>query len=103
VNTIYPEGSRAIVVLTNTNVTPTFLKIADELNYLLFPPTADDKFARTLFSELQSGNLDGSILSEDLRQYLSPNKLREYSSSLNPLGPVEASRRNYRWPDNQGL
>jgi len=90
VNTIYPEGSRAIVVLTNTNVTPTFLKIADELNYPLLPPTADDKFARTLFAELQSGNLDGSILSEDLRQYLSPNKLREYSSSLNPLGPVEA-------------
>jgi D-alanyl-D-alanine carboxypeptidase len=90
VNMIYPELSLALVVLTNTNVAPTYLKIADELNYLLLPPTAADNYARTLFSQLQSGNLDRSILSEDLDRYLTPAKLREYSSSLNPLGAVEA-------------
>ena len=82
--------SRAIVVLTNTNAAPTYLKIANELIYLLFEPSADDKFARTLFSELQIGHLDESVLSEDLKQYLTPGRLREYSSSLAPLGPVEA-------------
>jgi D-alanyl-D-alanine carboxypeptidase len=90
VNMIFPDASRAIVVLTNTSIVPTYLKIADELIYLLFPPSADDKFARTLFAELQSGHLDESLLSDALRQYLTPSRLREYSSSLAPLGPVEA-------------
>lgn len=90
INMIYPDSSRAIIVLTNTSAKPTFMKIADELIYLLFPPSADDQFARTLFAELQSGSLDDSILSEDLKQYLTPSRLREYSSSLTPLGPVEA-------------
>jgi D-alanyl-D-alanine carboxypeptidase len=90
VNMIYPELSLALVVLTNTNVTPTYLKIADELGYLLLPATANDTRARTLFTQLQSGSLDRSSLSDDLSKYLSPGKLREYSSSLGPLGAVEA-------------
>ena len=87
---IYPDLSLALVVLTNTNVTPTYLKIADELGYLLLPATANDTRARTLFTQLQSGSLDRSSLSDDLSKYLTPGRLREYSSSLGPLGAVEA-------------
>lgn len=90
VNMIYPELSLALVVLTKTNVTPTYLKIADELGYLLLPATANDTRARTLFTQLQSGSLDRSTLSDGLNRYLTPGKLREYSSSLGPLGAVEA-------------
>jgi CubicO group peptidase (beta-lactamase class C family) len=90
INMIYPDSSRALVVLTNTSAEPTFMKIADELIYLLFPPSADDRAARTLFAGLRKGSLEGSTLSEDLKQYLTPGRLREYSSSLTPLGPVEA-------------
>jgi D-alanyl-D-alanine carboxypeptidase len=90
VNMIYPDLSLAIVVLTNTSVAPTYLKILDELTYLLLPTSPEDKLARTLFAGLQSGNLDKSVLSEDLKQYLTPTRLREYSSSLTPLGAVEA-------------
>src|ERR1700678_1667186 len=87
---IYPDSSQAIVVLTNTSAKPTYMKIANELIYLLFPPSPEDQFARTLFIELQRGSLDDSVLSEDLKQYLTPSRLREYSSSLTPLGPLEA-------------
>jgi CubicO group peptidase (beta-lactamase class C family) len=90
INLIYPDSSRAIVILTNTSAKPTFMKIADELVYLLFPPTPDDQLARSLFSELQRGNLDESIVSENLRRFLVPGRLREYRSSLRPMGPVEA-------------
>lgn len=90
VNMIYPELKLALAILTNTNVAPTYMKIAEELNYLLLPPTGEDTFARTLFAQLQNGHLDRSLLSRDLDQYLSTARLREYSSSLAPLGAAEA-------------
>ncbi len=90
VNLIYPGTSTAIVVLTNTNATPTCLKIADELTYLLLPPSADDQLARALFAGLKDGKVDQSLLSEDLKQYLTPGRLSDYKFSLEPLGPVQA-------------
>jgi CubicO group peptidase (beta-lactamase class C family) len=90
VNMIYPDQSLAIVVLTNTNVTSTYLKIANELIYLLMPPSIDEKLAQTIFVGLESGNLDETALSPDLKQYLTPMKLRECRSSLTPLGAVES-------------
>ena len=90
VNMIYPDPSLGIVVLTNTSVKATYLKIADELTYLLLPPTANDIFARTIFSGLQSGQPDVSVFTEDLKQYLGPARLGEYRSSLGLLGPMQA-------------
>jgi D-alanyl-D-alanine carboxypeptidase len=90
VNMIYPDTSQAIVVLTNTNVKPTYLKIENELAYLLVQPSVEDAFARALFAELQGGKVDGVGLSDDLKQYLTPKKLAEYGSTLSSLGPVEA-------------
>jgi D-alanyl-D-alanine carboxypeptidase len=90
VNMIFPDRSLAFVVLTNTNVSPTYTKIADELTYLLLPPSADDAFARSLFAGLQSGKPDLATLSDDLKQYLTAKRLGEYKSSLMPLGPLQA-------------
>jgi D-alanyl-D-alanine carboxypeptidase len=90
VNMIFPDRSLALVILTNTNAAPTYLKIADELTYLLLPPSADDAFARSLFAGLQTGKLDLTNLSEDLKHYLTPKRLGEYNSSLMPLGPLQA-------------
>lgn len=90
VNIIYPNADLAIVVLTNTNVEPTYLKIADELTYLLLPPTEEGAFARNLFAGLQNGRPDLSLFSDDLKQYLTSARLNEYSSSLGALGPPQA-------------
>ena len=35
INMIYPDSSKAIVVLTNTSAKPTFMKIADELKHCI--------------------------------------------------------------------
>jgi hypothetical protein len=64
--------------------------VTDELTYLLLPPSADDAFARSLFAGLQTGKLDLTNLSEDLKHYLTPKRLGEYNSSLMPLGPLQA-------------
>ena len=66
-NMIFPETSRAVVVLTNTNAKQTYLKIIDELTFLLVPATQKDSLARRIFTGLQSGTLDHSLLSDDLR------------------------------------
>jgi hypothetical protein len=42
INLIYPEAHMAFVVLTNTNVKPTYLKIVNQLIYLLVPPNKGD-------------------------------------------------------------
>ena len=55
VNMVFPDARRGLVILTNTNAQQTYLKIADELSYLLVPPSENDLFARRIFTELQNG------------------------------------------------
>ncbi len=90
INLIYPEARVAFVVLTNTNVKPTYLKIANQLTYLLIPPNKDEKFARDIFASLQHGQPDRSAFSDDLNHYMSAALLAEYRTSLGSLGPVQS-------------
>lgn len=93
INLIYPDAHMAIVVLTNTSATPTYLKIADQLTYLLLPPTKGDAFARKVFAGLQSGQPDMSVFSDDLKRYMEKTMLAAYRNSLAPLGPVQSFTR----------
>lgn len=90
INLIYPQTKFALVVLSNTSATATNLKIAFRLIYLLVPPGKNEYMARTLFTGLQSGRLDESLVSEDLKQHLNASLLSDYHSSLAPLGPVQS-------------
>ena len=90
INLIYPEAHMAFVVLTNTNVKATYLKIANQLTYLLVPPNKDEIFARKVFAGLQRGQPDRSVFSEDLNKYMSDAMLAKYRSSLGSLGPVQS-------------
>lgn len=90
INLIYPESRVAIVVLTNTNVRPTYHKIADELAYLLVPPNKDEIFARNLFARLVEGRPDRSLFGDDLNRYMTDAMLAQYRSTLGSLGPVES-------------
>lgn len=90
INLIYPEIHMAFVVLTNTNVKATYLKIANQLTYLLVPPNKDERFARKVFAGLQQGQPDRSVFSEDLNKYMTDAILAEYRSSLGSLGPVQS-------------
>jgi D-alanyl-D-alanine carboxypeptidase len=90
INLIYPDAHMAFVVLTNTNATPTYLKIANELTYLLLPPTKSEAFARKVFAGLQAGLPDRTVFSDDLNRYMTPANLTAYRTSLEPLGPVQS-------------
>jgi D-alanyl-D-alanine carboxypeptidase len=90
INLICPNAHMAFVVLTNTNVKATYLKIANQLIYLLVPPNKDEQFARRIFAGLQHGQPDRSAFSEDLNRHMSAALLAEYRSSLGSLGPVQS-------------
>jgi CubicO group peptidase (beta-lactamase class C family) len=90
INIIYPQHHMAFVILTNTNAKATYLKIANQLTYLLVPPNKDEQFARKVFAGLQHGQPDRSVFSEDLNRYMSDAMLAEYRSSLGSLGPVQS-------------
>ncbi len=90
INLIYPEAHMAFVVLTNTNAKPTYLKIANQITYLLVPPNKDEQFARTVFTALQHGQPDRSVFSDDLNRHMSAALLAEYRTTLGSLGPVQS-------------
>jgi len=90
INLIFPEAQIAVVVLTNTNVKATYLKIANQLTYLLVPPSKEESFARNVFAELHHGHPDRSAFSENLNKYMTDAILEEYRFSLVSLGPVQS-------------
>ncbi len=88
-NSIYPDDGTAIVMLTNTSAALSIAHIADQLAFLLLPPTPADAQARMLFTGLQHGATDRTALTPAFSAFLDPRRLRSYSASLGPLGRLE--------------
>lgn len=96
-NTIFPDDHIAIAVLTNMDAgAPP--EITNGIVSLLFPkktepdPAAPQKLeqARRIFDSLQHGTLDRSLFTEDANNYFNEQALKDFASSLNPLGrPLE--------------
>jgi len=90
VNLIYPAAHMAFVVLSNTNATETTMKIAEQLTYLLLPPSEKGAFARKVFAGLQNGHPDMTLFHPDLREHLTIKLLASYQSSLASLGSIRS-------------
>lgn len=90
-NFVYPEDSAAIVVLTNQDAAPASSAIASGIARLLF--TVEDALAmnrtaqaRAIFEGLQKGTIDRSLFTPNANGYFSEAALKDFSSSLAPLG-----------------
>jgi CubicO group peptidase (beta-lactamase class C family) len=91
-NSIYPDDSTAVVVLTNLDATGASGQIAGRIADLLFGATdrasqAATAQARTIFEGLQHGTIDRSLFSENANAYFSDQAIADFASSLGPLGP----------------
>jgi CubicO group peptidase (beta-lactamase class C family) len=91
-NFVYPEDSAAIVVLTNQDAAPASGAIATGIARLLF--TVEDALAsnrtaqaRAIFEGLQKGTIDRLLFTSNANAYFSETALKDFSSSLGPLGP----------------
>ncbi len=87
-NMIYPDQQLAIVVLVNTSVGESTLRIADSIGYLLLPVSANDAFARKVFAALQAGTLSRELLTGDMQKEWSARRAKTYRESLGGLGAV---------------
>jgi CubicO group peptidase (beta-lactamase class C family) len=93
-NIVFPDDKAAVVVLTNQDAAPASGAIARQVSQLLF--TANDAQtegrtarARSIFEGLQQGTIDRSLFTEDANAYFSEQALKDFASSLGPLGAVQ--------------
>jgi D-alanyl-D-alanine carboxypeptidase len=90
-NTIFPDDDIAIIVLTN-GMAGTSEKVTAAVETLLFASAFDPAESvalnnvRTLFTQLQDGHPDRSMMTDALNAYFSEQVLADFSSSLKPLG-----------------
>jgi D-alanyl-D-alanine carboxypeptidase len=90
-NMVFPDDSAAIVVLTNQDAAPASGAIANQIATILF--ATEDKLAesrtaqaRAIFDGLQRGTIDRSLLTANLSAYFSDQAVKDFQSSLGPLG-----------------
>ena len=90
-NIVFPEDSAAVVVLTNQDAAPASGAIAQQIAQSLF--ATEDALAasrtaqaRSIFQGLQHGTIDRSLFTSNANAYFSEQALKDFASSLGPLG-----------------
>jgi D-alanyl-D-alanine carboxypeptidase len=96
-NAIYPDQRAAIVVLTNSDAADAANAIGEKLRDLVFESvspvdTARREEAVRIFDGLRQGQLDRNLLSDNAKDYFTPETVRDIAESIAPLGPVESFR-----------
>jgi len=90
-NNVFPDDRVAVVVLTNQDAARASSDLARRISALIFttdvsPSQAKTEQARAIFRKLQEGKIDGSLFTENAKSYFSEPALKDFASSLGPLG-----------------
>jgi D-alanyl-D-alanine carboxypeptidase len=97
-NTIWPDQGAALVVFTNVDGSEAPPAITARLAPLLLEQASDPdapaelERARRVFTQLQEGRLDRSLLSPDADAFFTAQVLADAAASLKPLGTPESFR-----------
>jgi CubicO group peptidase (beta-lactamase class C family) len=104
-NIVFPEDRIAVVVLTNEVAASAASTIggavAKLVNPGIIPATAApsvDTFAAELkgiLAGLQTGQIDRSLLTADCNDYFSADALKDFQSTLQPLGTLKSVERDF--------
>ena len=92
-NTLWPDQGVAVVVLCNLDGSSAPGSITNQIGPLLLAEKQDPQAAqqleqaRRIFTQLQQGTVDRSLLTSDANFYFTPQVLADALSSLKPLGP----------------
>lgn len=96
-NIILPDDKFAVVVATNQSAVFAASDIGRQITnaYLDSLNVADPKqdvLVRKVFDELLRGRIDRSLFTDNANFYFTDQALRDYASSLSPLGNVQSFR-----------
>ncbi|MGO8786287.1 MAG: serine hydrolase domain-containing protein [Terriglobia bacterium] len=95
-NTVWLDQGAAVVAFSNLDGTDAPGSITRQIGPLLLAATVDPQAAaqleqaRRIFSQLQGGTIDRSLLTSDANSYFTPQVLADAASSLKPLGTPES-------------
>jgi CubicO group peptidase (beta-lactamase class C family) len=90
-NTVFPDDRIAVTVLTNQDSSSASADAAMRIAAVLSatpPETAAAVRSRQVLEGLQAGNLDRALLTENASAYFTPEAVRDFASSLGPLGKI---------------
>jgi D-alanyl-D-alanine carboxypeptidase len=91
-NIVFPDDHAAVVALTNTDAADAASALTHQLAALLFESpdaAAERRRMRAILEGLQHGRLDRSLVSENANSYFDQAALRDFESSLGPLGAID--------------
>jgi CubicO group peptidase (beta-lactamase class C family) len=90
-NLVFPDDRVAVAVLTNQDAISAASQISRKIAESFFGPAVsrEQQRARQIFEGLQHGKIDRSLLTANCSAYFSEQALRDFASSLGPLGAPE--------------
>jgi len=96
-NLVLPDDKFAVIVATNQDAVGTASDIGRQvmnayLNSLNVGDPKQDALMRKVFEDLRQGKIDRSLFTDNANFYFSEQALKDYQSSLAPLGEVESFR-----------
>jgi D-alanyl-D-alanine carboxypeptidase len=97
-NTVWPDARAAVVVFSNMDGSNATDAITNQIAPLLLAEVQDPQAAqeleqaRQIFSDLQQGRIDRSLLTSDADAYFTPQVLSDAGASLKPLGAPQNFR-----------
>jgi len=97
-NTVWPDARAAVVVFANLDGSAAPRNITDQIAPLLVTQELDPNAARELeqarriFSDLQQGKIDRSLLTPDADAFFTAQVLADAEASLKPLGSPQTFR-----------
>jgi len=100
-NIVFPDDGAAISVLTNQDSAQAASAIARKIAPMLFTKrgsaAASEARARLVLESLQRGKIDRSLFTPDANSYFTDEAVRDFASSLGPLGkPVSLDQTSQR-------
>lgn len=94
-NIVMPDDKIAVVVLTNQDASEAAGGIGKQVSALLLKAATPqdpkaDALMRKVYDGLQQGKIDRSLFTDNCNAYFTDQALKDYASSLGPLGAPEA-------------
>jgi D-alanyl-D-alanine carboxypeptidase len=88
-NVVFPDDGVAVVVLTNQDPANAAPDIAHKISEFLFAADKEKKQLRAsdIYEKLKHGQIDRSLFTDNANSYFTEQALRDFSTSLGPLGP----------------
>jgi CubicO group peptidase (beta-lactamase class C family) len=99
-NLVFPDDRAAVTVLTNQDAIDASGLLSHRIAALLFSERdatgTSESRARRILEALQHGKIDRSLLTDNASSYFTDQALRDFATSLAPLGPPKELKQTRR-------